>query len=258
MKKAMLFLMVTVISFTPSLATLQPVTFRDLVDNDIISDGSSQTPVFPGPPGPQDDLIGVSKPFLTPDRSTLFPEGRMGFLEDGMIQSWDHYETVDICSSATVEMTGGTADTLYSHDQSTVNMSGGNVGTLYAFSDSTVNISGGQVHRLTGIDSSHVNIYGYGFQYDPMGAGPIMYGFTFDRDVPKDWMYHGLLRGFREDGSLFQIVMNNSLYSRYSGELTYDHVVLHTVPEPATVLLLGFGCLALRSRMSKRSISRIL
>lgn len=262
MKKATAFtlvVMVIVLSCTGySQATVQPVTFRDLVRDDIISDGSSQTSIFSDLPGPQDGFIVVRGPFHTSDQSTLLPEGRMGFLENGMIQSGDNYETVDVCSSATVEMTGGTADTLYSYNQSTVNMSGGNVGTLFTFSDSTINISGGQVHRLTGTDSSQVNIYGYGFQYDPMGGGPILFGLTFESDVPKDWLYHGLLRGFWEDGSLFQIVMNNGLYSRYSGELTYDHVVLHTVPEPATVLFLGLGCLALRSRRTTRSVSRIL
>lgn len=257
MKKATLLLMITVIYFTPSLATVQPVTFGDLVRGDIIPNGSSQTSISSDPFGPQDGFI-VREAFRIPDWSTLLPAGRMGFPENGMIQSGDNYETVDVLGSATVEMTGGMADTLFSRNQSTVNMSGGDVGMLYALSDSTINISGGQVHRLTGTDSSLVNIYGYDFQYDPMGGGPIRFGFTFERDVPKDWLYHGLLRGSWEDGSLFMIVMNNSPFSRYSGELTYDHVVLHTVPEPATVFLLGLGCLALRTRMSTRSVIRIL
>jgi len=105
-------------------------------------------------------------------------------------------------------------------DDGTINITGGECWNVYA-NRGTLNISGGQITGDDGIYAGDftraVNIYGHGFEYDPYRS-------------PN-------LTGFWQDGTPFGINFQ---------EGSWDAVVLHETPEPATLLLLGLGCLALR------------
>jgi len=201
------------------------------------------------------------------------------FTSSGQILPGEEWENVFIHNDGTiVDMIGGDVDGIATYDASMVNVTGGHVNTLDALEFSTVNISGGYVYGLFGKnqsivtfsglaagrtfgvedwailtitggvldylgameqgtlnirggvvsdslgawDSANVNIYGYGFTYDPSGGSAD----------------GGQLRGFYLNGSSFIL----DLY----GAQTYTHINL--VPEPATLLLLGFGIFVLRQK----------
>jgi hypothetical protein len=71
-------------------------------------------------------------------------------------------------------------------------------------------------------DTSWVHIYGYGFNNDPFTGSPLI--------------------GFWADATPFSINLVDSTIT------TYDQIVFHIIPEPATLLLLGLGGLAFRKR----------
>jgi len=158
------------------------------------------------------------------------------FTSDGIIQNGDIYRNVGVYNDAAVAMYGGQVTNdfglmdlsvlslfggdiagLYTSDSSTVNILGGTVSDLYAGDNSTVHIHGGSVDVLCGCE---FYLYGYDVEYQPVGGryrqGQIS-GKYFVDDSP-----------FRFD-----------LRSQY----TYSHI--HIVPEPGTLLLFGFGSLAL-------------
>jgi hypothetical protein len=185
------------------------------------------------------------------------------FTEDGFIRDGDDYGEVFVYGdTTTVDMDGGKVGFLQNYDQSTTNISGGLIAYAQTNDQSTINISGGVVHeprawpdgtinvtggecwnvevgggefnisggQITGrgiyapSDGSVVNIYGYGFEYNP--------------DVPN-------LIGFWADGTPFGIVFRDPVGENIH---SYDKVVLHEIPEPATLLLLGLGAVMLRKR----------
>jgi len=164
------------------------------------------------------------------------------------VQENDSYSNTLVYNSATVDMTGGdilsldllnssTADIsggsitqgLYVWNNSTVNMTDGTIGwNLDASDSSTINLYGGEITDwLYATDDSVVNIYGYGFNYDSDAGG---------------WN-GGQLTGFWLDDTPFTIDLldNIEVDSTY-----YDHVNL--VPEPCSLILIGFGGLLLRRR----------
>jgi hypothetical protein len=63
--------------------------------------------------------------------------------------------------SSTMNLSGGSVDHLYVNESSTVNLSGGSVDYLYVNESSTVNLSGGSVDGLNASESSIITIYGY-------------------------------------------------------------------------------------------------
>jgi len=206
--------------------------------------------------------------------ATVLPFSRAGigqgiditFTEDGVIQEGDDYDDVWVYDTppqiTTLDMTGGEVAVLKNYDWSITNISGGLVAYALSYDNSTINISGGIVHEATisgtgtinmtdgtcwrlGVGNGvvnlyggqitingirghlgRVNIYGYGFEYDPYHA---QYGGS-----------DGMLTGFWADGTPFAIDF---------WEPAYDMVVLHEVPEPATLLLLGLGAVMLRRRV---------
>ena len=114
---------------------------------------------------------------------------------------------------------------LNTHSYSELTVNGGEIQHLEAHSESLINLHGGQIlGDLTVFDdTAWVHIYGYGFNNDQFGGSP--------------------LTGFWADDTAFSInlVDDNSVS-------TYDQIVFHIVPEPATMLLFGLGGVLLRKR----------
>ena len=103
-------------------------------------------------------------------------------------------------------------------------ISGGEINDLGGHSESIINLSGGQIlGDLTVYNSTAwVHIYGYGFNNDPFLGSP--------------------LTGFWADDIAFSINLVDSTIS------TYDQIVFHEIPEPATLFLFTLGAIAIRRR----------
>ena len=109
-------------------------------------------------------------------------------------------------------------------DYSELTINGGEINDLGGYSESIINLYGGQIlGDLTVYNStSWVHIYGYGFNNDPFLGSP--------------------LTGFWADDIAFSINLIDSTIS------TYDQIIFHEIPEPASILLLGLGMYLLRSK----------
>ena len=164
------------------------------------------------------------------------------FYSDATIEDGDVYTNVFVYDtlpdSTTVNMCGGSVAGFLTYESSTVNIYGGEVyGGLATLNLSTINIYGGSVecHSLTVNDSSTLNVYGGGLY---VGNSP---GFSESSTVNiygYDFNYDGFrLTGFLSDGSAF--LFNELSFDKYSH--------MNLIPEPASLLLLAFGGLLLRS-----------
>jgi hypothetical protein len=171
----------------------------------------------------------------------------------GTIQTGDSYDRVTLHDSAIVTMTGGTAyyvgasDSstfymqggnisawLFSGKTSTVTISGGSVKTLHVYNSSVTNISGGNVFDIWDTDTPIVNIYGKNFYSTfHLGEGWLITGNW------NDAINSSFSIWYRADSS---VPPPGSLGS---------HIVLHTIPEPATLFLFGLSAILLREKLSK-------
>jgi len=102
-------------------------------------------------------------------------------------------------------------------------INGGEFYEIYCDDFSTLNLHGGQIFGSLTIEdfTSWVHIYGYGFNNDPFTGSP--------------------LTGFWADDTPFSINLVDDTIP------TYNQIVFHIIPEPATLLLLGLGGLFLRT-----------
>ena len=152
-------------------------------------------------------------------------------------------------TSAAIIEGGNLYGEIWSHDESSVDIIGGDINWVTSFSNSSVTITGGYLvgvlvqnsshveirgssinERLVAFESSVIDIFGYEFSYDPAGG---------------QWD-GGQLTGFWEDGTSFNIDMQN--WDRENG-VTFDHINLHVIPEPSTLILLALmGCSIMRIR----------
>jgi hypothetical protein len=127
--------------------------------------------------------------------------------------------------SSTVNMTSGNTNGFMMHDNSVINISGGNTG--FDLMDSSVaNLWGGQIRDISAQSSSVVNIYGR------------------DLSIVPYYTQDSLASGHWADGTSFQFVL-------WRERIYNPQIVFHEIPEPATMLLLGFGMMLARKKLSK-------
>lgn len=200
------------------------------------------------------------------------------FTESGEILDGEEWNIVDIFGDDTiVDMSGGIADYISTFDFSTLNMSGGHAdvgafnfseinisgGTLFgatalnhgvinffssaettrldAWEYGTVNMSGGTTEGIGALGSGTVNLYG-GNISDAIGAGDSsiinIFGYDLVLSSSGGSYGYGQVFGFWMDDAPFEIDLSSSE--------TYSHINL--VPEPGTLMLLGFGAIIMKRR----------
>ena len=103
------------------------------------------------------------------------------------------------------------------------NLSGGEINNLSVYGESSIYLDEGQILGDLTVynDTAWVHIFGYGFNNDPFMGSP--------------------LTGYWANDTPFSINLVDSTIS------TYDQIVFHIIPEPATILLFGMGGFILRS-----------
>ena len=155
---------------------------------------------------------------------------------NGVIQDGDVYDNVYI-QSCSVDMYGGTVNGLVSvqgeydheseeHIYGVFRQHEGTVDTVVVYEDAVAHIYDGVIGDYLNCPWGEAYIYGYDFHYDPNGGS----------------YNDGLITGRHDDGFPFSI----TLYDYESAYSTYERITL--LPEPATIVLLLIGGLALLRR----------
>jgi len=129
-------------------------------------------------------------------------------------------------------------------DRSTVSISGGVVYSVILRGSAIVNVSGGDLAWMQFHDQGTVHIYGGSFDdaLEVRGGGCLIHVYGVDLRIEKDYGID-TIRGIWSNGTIVDI----PLWSRFGYE-TRDHVVLHEIPEPATLFLMALGGLLLQRR----------
>jgi hypothetical protein len=175
------------------------------------------------------------------------------YYTDGTINAGTANTSVYTWNNASVTMAGGTIVSLDEFNSSRVDIqagtisqgtslwnqsqmtfSGGNLNLFLETHDfAAADLKGGQLNGwLYAADTSIINIYGYGFNYNPLAG-------------TKNG---GLLTGSWANGQAFGL---NLLDNLQTNTITYQHIILHEIPEPASLLLLAMGGrLIIRKRKS--------
>jgi hypothetical protein len=180
------------------------------------------------------------------DNLILAPSTHSVYLYDSSVMNYDGADLHSISCEhqSTLNFFNGTAFLSLSGN-SKINITGGEITgigfsslTLISGCASRLSISGGTFSgRVSLIDRCVADIYGYGFVYDPEGWVAV------DPRSHKE-ITGGQLQGFWADGTPFSMDFENGFFDD-----SYSHVVLHEIPEPATLSLFALGAfLAARKR----------
>jgi len=211
------------------------------------------------------------------------------FYGNGQILAGEQWNVVSIYdtlpSHTTVDMYGGTIDSLGAYDQSSVNIYDGHINGAHAGDYSTINAFGGSM-TLAGTGHGTINVYGGDFlnigggynsvinmssgTTEYLGAGDFgiinlsgglvtdslyggdssvvnIFGYNLTK-TPYGGRYDfGQVSGVWADGVPFEIDLRSSTNG------TYSHINL--IPEPMTLLLIGFGTLFVRKRRQSRCLT---
>ncbi|OHB53185.1 MAG: hypothetical protein A2Y12_06785 [Planctomycetes bacterium GWF2_42_9] len=165
------------------------------------------------------------------------------FYTDGIIQSGDCYDQVNVWNTAAINMTGGIAQSVWTYDSSTFNVQNGSVSLVVSLQNtSIVTILGGEIASLQLLDNSIAYLYGGNITETLATAGMAtvhIYGKNFNF-IPKYSNGPGWITGNWSDGSFFSIYYRN--YEPFPG----THLFLHEIPEPCTLGLVSLGFFTMR------------
>jgi len=132
-----------------------------------------------------------------------------------------YYDEVFLENSASLDFIGGVIGHLDTRHDSLANIDGGNMDYLGTYDNSVVNLYTGEWDWLVSHNNSKVYLWAYNVIYDPTGG------------IYADGSLEGY---FYKDDTEFNFSLLNPG--------TYSHVEI--IPEPTTLLLLGFGAIFLR------------
>ncbi|RKY11554.1 MAG: hypothetical protein DRP65_03905 [Planctomycetota bacterium] len=164
------------------------------------------------------DVFGVLSLY---DYDTLLMTGGTG--HDLGLGGWSTGTIEDTDPLNIAETEGGIWEmSVAAYSELTIN--GGEFYEIVGGQYSTINLHGGDIFGSLMVEhtTTWVNIFGYGFNNDPFPGSP--------------------LTGFWADDTPFSINLVDSAIS------TYDQLIFHEIPEPATLLLFGLGGLLLRKK----------
>ena len=157
--------------------------------------------------------------------------------------------TVTSVDRSIVGIYEGVFENVSARFSSTLNIFGGQSHVLSAFDSGVINIYGGDIVFLGAHESSTINLFGYNFSYE-------LYDTPISGSVGL--AINGKIFGNWSDTTPFMIEIGD-WYGDVPLEnpITFDHIVFHTIPEPASAVLLGLGGLmvALKRKLRTRSCS---
>ena len=168
------------------------------------------------------------------------------FTSSGEINEGDNWGAVYVQNDTTVvDMWGGFVADLFAEDASKVNIYGGQIvggGGLWpekgiaAWYSSTVNIFGGSICVAQVGYSATLNLYGGEIDtiWGNFGTSPVINVYGIGLQLTNDGGLHGdgTISGNWSDGSEFYVDLYGNAYSE---------IILHEIPEPTSLLLVGFG-----------------
>lgn len=185
--------------------------------------------------------------------------GGINYISEG-----NNYYKVWVNNDAELNMSGGYATYIFANNYSTVDIVGGEIYKVEAKANSKITVSSGIVDELYCGETSVVNVHGWSNASSPISsdcfhivASQDSVVNLFEGNVAGQLNAYGnskvhiygtnlvftpqYLRGTWSDGTNF------TFYVRGQFELP-PQFIFHTIPEPATMLLLGLGGLLIRRR----------
>jgi len=159
------------------------------------------------------------------------------FYSDGVIQDGNNFYNVTLHSSAIVNMTGGIIESIIkTYDNSVINISGGILqhGEIDLYDSSILNLSGGTfevdnwVTWIYPMDQSIVNVYGSGLTLSPFLSN------------------NTIASGYWANGDDFRLAFGRTNFNS-------PQIILHEIPEPATISLLLIGIVGMRKLKHQKS-----
>lgn len=178
------------------------------------------------------------------------PGTHIELLESGIV------DTIFTCNESISTISDGVVYHLKAVDRSAINVSGGFIaGNIFALDDSTVTISGGSIVNTSGglfddvllcAQNGVIYLDGKDFEIDgiQLDNGDRLRDFgTYWDAIYNEACYYGNITGTLADGT----VLNTKFRVRNTGQFagTGDIII---IPEPTTILLLGFGGILLKRR----------
>lgn len=149
----------------------------------------------------------------------------------------DDYHNIYIYDNALVTMDGGQVFEINSLQAQDLSINAGEVSSIYSKGSSVINVNNGNINFIEANDSSIVNLRGGNIGSIHTRLSGIFHVWGYDLTITPD--YH--LTGTWESQEDFDIYI-----TRWPS--TLPSIVLHEIPEPATLLLFFLGGVAIRCK----------